>query len=139
MGHRTSRVVTLAALIVDMCSSGSGGGGSRGSGPPFGPRCRLFNIGPKVGHAPFFACRPKMQWRIQGTDYPPPWNMDDVTRAMSKGGPRVLVNVFTPPPSGNPVSAPEMDPPPLQKSWIRPCMCPVPTWISIEQSASDSG
>ena len=26
------------------------GGGSRGSGPPpFGPRCRLFNIGPKVG------------------------------------------------------------------------------------------
>ena len=29
---------------------------------------------------------------------------DDVTRTMSKGG--VLVNVFTPPPSGNPVSAP---------------------------------
>ena len=29
---------------------------------------------------------------------------DDVTRAMSKG---VLVNVFTPPPSGNPVSASE--------------------------------
>ena len=26
-----------------------GGGGSRGSGPLFGPRCRLFNIGPKVG------------------------------------------------------------------------------------------
>ena len=29
---------------------------------------------------------------------------DDITRTMSKGG--VLVNVFTPPPSGNPVSAP---------------------------------
>ena len=33
--------------------------------PPFGPRCRLFNIGPKVGPPlgpppPFFACRPKM-------------------------------------------------------------------------------
>ena len=40
-----------------------GGGGSRGSGPrpPFGPRCRLFNIGPKVGPPPpCFACRPKM-------------------------------------------------------------------------------
>ena len=30
---------------------------------------------------------------------------DDVTRTISKGG-GVLVNVFTPPPSGNPVSAP---------------------------------
>ena len=35
---------------------------------------------------------------------------DDFTRTMSKGG-GVLVNVFTPPPSGNPVSAPEMPPP----------------------------
>ena len=61
---------------------------------------------------------------VTGTDHPPPWNVDDVTRAMSKGGacecPRVgyrcfsifrraddvtrtmskggvLVNVFTPP------------------------------------------
>ena len=36
-------------------SGGSRGGGSRGSGPPppFGPRCRLFNIGPKVGPPPF--------------------------------------------------------------------------------------
>ena len=36
-----------------------------GRTPPFGPRCRLFNIGPKVGPPlgpppPFFACRPKM-------------------------------------------------------------------------------
>ena len=55
-----------------------GGGGPGGPDPPpFGPRCRLFNIGPKVGPplGPplFFACRPKM------------------------------------------------DPPPFQKSWIRPC------------------
>ena len=70
-----------------------GGGGPGGPDPPpFGPQCRLFNIGPKVGP-------------------PPPWNVDDVTRAMSKGR-GVLVNVLTPPPpSGNPVSAPEMDPP----------------------------
>ena len=44
------------------------------------------------------------------------WRADDVTRTMSKGagglwmssrgGGGVLVNVFTPPPSGNPVSAP---------------------------------
>ena len=26
-----------------------GGGGSGGPDPPFGPRCKLFNIGPKVG------------------------------------------------------------------------------------------
>ena len=33
---------------------GRGGGGGRGSGPPFCTCCRLFNIGPKVGpHPPF--------------------------------------------------------------------------------------
>ena len=55
-----------------------GSRGSRGSGPPFGPRCRLFNIVPKIGsflNPPFFVCRPKM------------------------------------------------DPPPFQKSWIRPWRC----------------
>ena len=30
--------------------------------------------------------------RVTGTDHPPPWNVDDVTRAMSKGV-VVLVNV----------------------------------------------
>ena len=44
---------------------GVGGGGSRGAGPLplFGPRCRLFNIGPKVvppPGPPSFACRPIM-------------------------------------------------------------------------------
>ena len=74
-----------------------GGGGGQGvRTPPFGPRCRLFNIGPKVGPPPFFACRPKMDpsggSRVcvcdRGDhDHPaPPWNVDDVTRAMSKGG-----------------------------------------------------
>ena len=66
----------------------------------------------------------------------PPWNVDDVTRAMSKGGGGVLVNVQewgcfsnflddvtrTMSKGGvlvkNPVSAP--GPPPFQKSWIRP-------------------
>ena len=35
------------------------GGGGRGSGPPYGPLFRLFNIGPKIGPPlgpPFFAC-----------------------------------------------------------------------------------
>ena len=39
-----------------------GGGGGSGA-PLFGPRCRLFNIGTKVGPPPgppFLACRPKM-------------------------------------------------------------------------------
>ena len=40
-------------------------GGAGGPPPPFGPRCRLVNVGPKVGPPlgpppPFFACRPKM-------------------------------------------------------------------------------
>ena len=41
--------------------------------PPFGPRCRLFNIGVKIGPPPgppFFACRPKM-------DPPPPFKILD--------------------------------------------------------------
>ena len=33
------------------------GGGSRGSGPPpFGPQCRLFNIGPQSWTPPFCEC-----------------------------------------------------------------------------------
>ena len=47
---------------------GSGGGGGLDPPPPFVPRCRLFNIGPKIGppsDPPFFACRPNL-------DPPPP-------------------------------------------------------------------
>ena len=39
------------------------GGGAGGPASLFGPRCRLFNIGPTIGPPPgppFFACRPKM-------------------------------------------------------------------------------
>ena len=78
--------------------------------PPFGPRCRLFNINPKVGPPlgppPFLLVdlRSKMDpsggSRVCVCDRgdhpaPPPWNVDDVTRAMSKGGGGclVLVNV----------------------------------------------
>ena len=42
---------------------GGGGGCPGGRTPLFGPRCRLFNIGPKIGPPVdplFFACRPKM-------------------------------------------------------------------------------
>ena len=52
---------------------------------------------------------------------------DDVTQAMSKGG-GVLVNVFAPPPSGNPVSAPGYrDPPPKKKLYpiFRPLVKPL--------------
>ena len=123
------------------------GGGVQGvRTPPFGPRCRLFNIGPKVGPPlgppPLFSCRPKMDpsggsrvcvW--QGWSPRPPWNVDDVTRAMSKGG--VLVNVqewgcfsiflraddvTRAMPKGGclwKILYPRLDPP-FQKSWIRP-------------------
>ena len=114
-----------------------GGGGSRGSGPPpLGHDVGFLTLGPKLDTPPpFFACRPKMQWPP-----PPPWNVDDVTRAMSKGGclwmsksggvfqffggrmtshgqcPRGggACECLHPPLSGNPVSAPEMDPPPFK-------------------------
>ena len=46
-----------------MCVGGGGEGGPGGPAPPFGPRCRLFNMGPKIvppPGPPFFACRPKM-------------------------------------------------------------------------------
>ena len=75
------------------------GGGQGVRTPPFGPRCRLFNIGPKVG-PPLGPPPPFLLVYLRPTpvadpgcvcDAPPPWNVDDVTRAMSKGG--VLVNV----------------------------------------------
>ena len=46
----------LSAVIHvnPVADPGGGGGGVRT--PPFGPRCRLFNIGPKVGPPPFFVC-----------------------------------------------------------------------------------
>ena len=62
------------------------GGGSRGSGPPpFGPRCRLFNIGPKVGPPPFVNVQ---EWGCFSIFL----RANDVTRTMSKGG-GALVNV----------------------------------------------
>ena len=37
-------------ILLLLVMGGSGGGGSRGTGTAlFGPRCRLSNIGPKVG------------------------------------------------------------------------------------------
>ena len=75
-----------------------GGGGPGGPDPPFGPRCRLFNIGPKVGPPlgppPLFLLV-DLRWSpvadpgcvCDRGDYPAPdWNVDDVTRAMSKEG-----------------------------------------------------
>ena len=74
------------------------GGGVQGvRPPPFGPRCRLFNIGPTVGPplAPPFllvdlrwtpVADPGCTCVWQGWSPPPPWNVDDVTRAMPKGG-----------------------------------------------------
>ena len=69
--------------------------GGGGLDPPFGPRCRLFNIGPKVGPPPLFLLV-DLRWTpvadpgcvCDRGDHlaPPPWNVDDVTRAMSKGG-----------------------------------------------------
>ena len=106
------------------------GGGSRGSGPPpFGPRCRLFNIGPKVGPPPFVNVQ---EWGcfsnfLRSDDVTRTMSKgggacecprvgcfsnflrsDDVTRTMSKGGVLVknLVSVPGPPPFKNPGSAP---------------------------------
>ena len=82
-----------------------GGGGVQRvrAPPPFGPQCRFFNIGPKVG-PPFFACRPKMdpcrpKWRIQGVcvcdrgDHPAPLGMWMTSHGQCPRGVCVLVNV----------------------------------------------
>ena len=46
--------VVLTVLFMSLYSGGSrGGAGGPDPPPPFGPRYRLFNIGPKVGHPLF--------------------------------------------------------------------------------------
>ena len=73
---------------------GGGGGGREGSCPPkFGQ-----NSGENSGKA-------RNKLTMMANRSPPPWNVDDVTQVMSKGG-GVLVECLHPPPSGNPVSAP---------------------------------
>ena len=98
-------------MYLRMCSGGSRGGGS---GPPFGPRCRLFNIGPKVGPPPFCEC-PRVGVFFNFSEGG--WRHADADNVQGGGGacecPRgggVLVK--------NPGSAPG-PPPPFQKSWIR--------------------
>ena len=44
-----------------------------------------------------------------GADHTHPWNVDDVTRSMSKGGGVCDCECLHPRPSGNPVSAPDTD------------------------------
>ena len=41
---------------LSVADPGGGGPGGPDPPPPFGPRCRLFNIGPKVGPPPFCEC-----------------------------------------------------------------------------------
>ena len=79
-----------ACVYVYTCQWRIRGGVQGVRTPPFGPRCRLFNIGPKVG-PPFLLV--DLRWtpvadpgcvcdRGDITDHPaPPWNVDDVTRA----------------------------------------------------------
>ena len=66
-------------------SGGSRGGGPGGPDPPppFGPRCRLFNIGPKVGPPPPFVN--VQEWGCFSIFL----RANDVTRTMSKGGVRL--------------------------------------------------
>ena len=52
-----------ASAVAD---PGGGGGGGPGDPPPLlGHDVGFLTLGPKLD-PPFFACRPKMQWRIQG-------------------------------------------------------------------------
>ena len=90
--------VVAHASCLPLCSGGSRGGGARGSGPPpFGPRCRLFNIGPKVG--------PPLLWMSKsGGVFQIFWGRMTSHGQCPRGG--VLVK--------NPVSAPG-PPPPLSK------------------------
>ena len=68
-----------------MYSSGSGGGGVR---PPLlGHDVGFLTLGPKLPPPPFFACRPKMQWRIRGwvgggQGWSPPLNLSRYWKPM---------------------------------------------------------
>ena len=58
-----------------------GGGCPGGLDPPFVPRCRLFNIGPKIGlpsGPPFFACRPNLDPPPLSTILDPPLEPQNV-------------------------------------------------------------
>ena len=74
---------------------GGEGGGSRGSGPSplLGHDVGFLTLGPKLDPPPFLLV--DLRWApvadpgcvCDRGDHPaPPWNVDDVTRAMSKGG-----------------------------------------------------
>ena len=130
-GYTSGRVKPKQSHVDELCYNSCAGlriittgrlhsGGSRGGGvqgvrtpPPFGPRCRLFNIGPKVGPPPFVNVQ---EWGCFSNFL----RSDDVTRTMSKGG--VLVK--------NLVSVPG-PPPPFQKSWIRACCIDIAFYVGL--------
>ena len=85
-----------------------GGGGSRGSGPPpFGPRCRLFNIGPKVGPPPFCEC-PRV-----GVFFNTPHNVQGGGGACEKS----CICAWTPPPLSKILD------PRLSRTYVRKDVC----------------
>ena len=105
-------------------SSGSGGGGSMGSGPPLlGHDVGFLTLGPKLDpllDPPPFFLLVDLRWTLVADpgcvcdrgDHPHPWNVDDVTRAMSKGGGLVKIPVSAP---GPPPPSKILDPPlPMQ-------------------------
>ena len=68
-------------LVLVVLSVADPGGGVQGvRTPPFGPRCRLFNIGPKVGPPPPLVN--VQEWGCFSIFL----RADDITRTMSKGG-----------------------------------------------------
>ena len=71
----------ISVYEIAVADPGGGGGGPGGPDPPppFGPRCRLFNIGPKVGPPPFVNVQ---EWGCFSIFL----RANDVTRTMSKGG-----------------------------------------------------
>ena len=63
-----------------------GGGGPGGPAPPFGPRCRLFNIGPKFGPPlappPFLLV--DLRWTRVADPAPPPPELVPILKTYAK-------------------------------------------------------
>ena len=96
-GIRPINIISCVTAIIGISVADPGGGGVQGvrTSPLLGHDVGFLTLGPKLDPPPFFACRPKMDpsggsrvcVSVTGViTTPPPWNVDDVTRTMSKGG-----------------------------------------------------
>ena len=98
LGGSVDGVVNLS-IGCRLSVAGPGGGGPGGPDPPLlGHDVGFLTLGPKLD-PPFFACRPKMQWRIL-------WMTSHGQCPRGGACEKSCIRAWTPPPFKNPGSAP---------------------------------